>query len=376
MIPSADNELFDHIYDSIVDASALDRAMILLGKQLHAHANVVFAYSASGPALWNLHGFDDAIFDSYRAHYHHVDLYKDALINSGKLNSGFVFTEKTLVSAEAWRRSALVHELLLPHDLGPIIGCPIYTARSGSLVEVAFYRRPNAEPFAQGDIDLLCAIAPHLERAARLRLRLGEAASVPAWTVELLESLPWGIVLLDGIGHIVSVNGEAGRILRAADGLSLGPVGIQATHTEDARRLRYVLGHARCQGGFGGDVRIARPSGAPSYLLSIVPLSRSEPLYLSTLVPRVAVHIWDPLVRPQDDHNRLAAMFGLTPAERTVALELVQELSLAEIAERHGVARSTIKTHLLRLFAKTGTKRQSDVVAALVRCLTLPAHGR
>jgi DNA-binding CsgD family transcriptional regulator len=57
-----------------------------------------------------------------------------------------------------------------------------------------------------------------------------------------------------------------------------------------------------------------------------------------------------------------------------VALDLARDLSPAEIAERHGVAPSTVKTHLLSLFAKTGTNRQSHLVALLGRLLSLP-HG-
>ena len=46
--------------------------------------------------------------------------------------------------------------------------------------------------------------------------------------------------------------------------------------------------------------------------------------------------------------------------------------SAPEVAETLGIAESTVKTHLMRVFAKTGTKRQTDldkVVAAYVHPL-------
>lgn len=105
-----------------------------------------------------------------------------------------------------------------------------------------------------------------------------------------------------------------------------------------------------------------------------MPLGGEEVPRTGPVVPGVAVHIMDPVARPQDDGSRLTVALGLTPAERKVALDLARELSPAEIAERQGVAASTVKTHLLSLFAKTGTNRQSHLVALLGRLLLLP-HG-
>jgi DNA-binding CsgD family transcriptional regulator len=58
----------------------------------------------------------------------------------------------------------------------------------------------------------------------------------------------------------------------------------------------------------------------------------------------------------------IGKLYKLTPTELRVLLAIVQVGSPAGAAETLGVAESTVKTHLHRLFAKTGTKRQADLV--------------
>jgi DNA-binding CsgD family transcriptional regulator len=367
------DRLVEAIYDGVHSAEALAAALAAIRSTVLAHACLAFQADQQGPTLWYSHEVDLEAFGAYEAHYYQHDLYKDALLASGRLRSGAVFTEQTLVTPEAIRRSPLVQELLLPNDLGPILGCPAHVDAQGNAVEITFFRPPNAAPFAAGEIAFLNALAPHLARAARLRLRLGDTASMPAWSAELLDGLAWGVVILDRAGRTAFVNGEARRILTARDGLTLRASGLHAEHKDDARGLRDAIARAVHRQG-GTDLLVRRPSGAPAYLLTIVPLPEDQAPRSSPVGPGVAVHILDANARPRDRGRRLTVTFGLTPAEQKVALDLAHEFSLAAIAERHGVAPSTVKSHLLSLFAKTGTNRQSQLVALLGRLLSLP-HG-
>jgi DNA-binding CsgD family transcriptional regulator len=45
-----------------------------------------------------------------------------------------------------------------------------------------------------------------------------------------------------------------------------------------------------------------------------------------------------------------------------VLLDIVQAGGVPEVAEALGIAESTVRTHLQQLFAKTGTKRQADLI--------------
>ena len=69
--------------------------------------------------------------------------------------------------------------------------------------------------------------------------------------------------------------------------------------------------------------------------------------------------------------DTLRVLYGLTPAEVRICELMLQGMTPNEISEQIGVAVSTARTHLLRIFQKTGTARQADLVR-LVASLLLP----
>ncbi|MDO9062287.1 MAG: helix-turn-helix transcriptional regulator, partial [Bradyrhizobium sp.] len=54
--------------------------------------------------------------------------------------------------------------------------------------------------------------------------------------------------------------------------------------------------------------------------------------------------------------------FKLTPTELRVLLAIVEVGGVPEVATALGVADTTVRTHVNRLFEKTGVKRQADLV--------------
>ena len=61
-------------------------------------------------------------------------------------------------------------------------------------------------------------------------------------------------------------------------------------------------------------------------------------------------------------HEVIGKHYKLTPMELRVLFAIVQVGGVSEAAEALGIAASTVKTHLQRLFGKTGTERQADLV--------------
>ena len=59
---------------------------------------------------------------------------------------------------------------------------------------------------------------------------------------------------------------------------------------------------------------------------------------------------------------RVSEACGLTPTEERMLALMVEGLDTIIAAKRLGIAPTTARTHLQRLFAKTGTARQSELV--------------
>ena len=63
--------------------------------------------------------------------------------------------------------------------------------------------------------------------------------------------------------------------------------------------------------------------------------------------------------------DAMAQLYSLTPAEVKTLVGVVELGSIPAAAKTHDVSRETIKTHLKRIFEKTGTSRQADLVKLL-----------
>ncbi len=68
----------------------------------------------------------------------------------------------------------------------------------------------------------------------------------------------------------------------------------------------------------------------------------------------------------QNDANVLRARFGLTPREAEIARLCSDGKAAGVIADELLIGLSTVRTHVLNLFRKTGTQKQCQLVAALM----------
>jgi DNA-binding CsgD family transcriptional regulator len=82
------------------------------------------------------------------------------------------------------------------------------------------------------------------------------------------------------------------------------------------------------------------------------------------------VFVIDPEQAPRSRATVLRSLFHLTPAESRIADGLLEGFEVAEVAERLGITQQTARFHVKRVLAKTGARRQSDLLRIM---LTLPA---
>lgn len=61
----------------------------------------------------------------------------------------------------------------------------------------------------------------------------------------------------------------------------------------------------------------------------------------------------------------VSKLFGLTPTEARLAVALASGLSLRDCAARQGITIGTARAYLIRIFYKTGTSQQSELVSLL-----------
>ena len=88
---------------------------------------------------------------------------------------------------------------------------------------------------------------------------------------------------------------------------------------------------------------------------------------------RWAVFIQDPKAPVPMPGEAFARLYKLSPAELRVAMGLAAGMSVEEIADSQGGSAATVRTHIKKLFAKTETNRQVDLVRLMLA--TMPQVG-
>jgi DNA-binding CsgD family transcriptional regulator len=102
--------------------------------------------------------------------------------------------------------------------------------------------------------------------------------------------------------------------------------------------------------------------GSPS-IIHVLPLNHGD--LRAGLWPHAVAAVFvspginAPLPTPE---QALAALFDLSPAEARVFSHIAAGRTRAATAEALGIGLATLKTHLHRIFAKTGTNRQAELV--------------
>jgi len=233
-------------------------------------------------------------------------------------------------------------------------------------------RHESVGPISDREVAILRFLAPHIRRA----VTIGDLMDLKKIEVQTLGST------LDHLASGVIVVGDGNRILHANDAARRmfaagGPIrslqgrlvvrvtraGVQLTNAIDlARRDESGIG------AIGISVPLADESGEPA-VAHVLPLARGN--LRTRLMPQATAAIF--VTRAEQasasDIDAVTATFGLTPAETRVVRQLLLGMTLVEAAAALGIAESTAKTHLSRIFSKTGVARQADLVALVHRLL-------
>ncbi len=168
------------------------------------------------------------------------------------------------------------------------------------------------------------------------------------------------MIIVDATARPVRLNRRAEAIVGRKDGLFATPFGITAASPEDSSRLRQAIAAAAAG---GTRLRLSRPSGAPPLLVTVIPVRGGD-----AGRSWVALFVMDPGMAGTPSPTLLQELFGLTAAEAIFAAEISRGDGLQAVADRLAIAPSTARSHLTRIFEKTGTRRQAELVRLLMQC--------
>lgn len=365
--------LLGTIYDTVVDKNGWAPALEALSESLDSVVGNIFLRPPDKELFLidTITGADPEGAQVYREISHLDVRWPVSLMNMGKIiNDVEVFQngeyEDSLVYNELFRHFHMRYSMttVLPVTQGLVGG-------------LAIMREERMGYYRSQEVQNLSLILPHISRSLAIQRRMQELEERADDLVAALDGLPTAGLILTATRKIVCMNRQAEELLKGP-GLKVFRQHLQAERGRDTNRLEEAVSNAARQadGQFhptAGPIPLIRIPRVARRSLEVLAIPLRPRFVLRTDTDahaRVLLLIYDPERRPTLNHHLVEQLFDLTPAEAFIAARLAEGHSLQEIAALRRSSISTIRTHMKRIFMKTGTSRQGELVQLI---LTSPA---
>lgn len=305
---------------------------------------------------------NDESLRAYSESYPKLDSTRDPL----SVGAEQIVSTGDLVPYEEFRRGRFYREWARPHGWIDIASAVIEkSATSCTFLSVA---RREASGLVDADMRRRMAlIIPHVRRAVLIGKTFHHKESEATCLTDILDGLSAGMILVDATGRIVHANAAGSTMLAAADFLHRTPCGrLVAGEAPVNAALREIFLGAGAGDAALGVKGVALPLTARDgerYVAHVLPLASGARRNAGLAYDAVAaLFIRKATLEAASPSGVIGATYNLTPTELRVLLAIVDVGGVPEVAASLGVAATTIKTHLSRLFEKTGVARQADLV--------------
>lgn len=280
-------------------------------------------------------------------------------------HAGFL-VERDAYTEQEIEEDVMIRDFLRPRGFGWATATA-FQMPTGDNVIFSIERRYADGPVPRDAVEQLDRIRPHLGRAAMLSARVGLDRGRA--TLDALTQLDVPAALIDGRLRLREANGALGRLIPRV--VVDGREGVRLTTPAADALLRNAL--------LGSGPRT--PQSIP------IPASESDPAIVAHVIPvrgaardifsesRFVLALTPALPSLDSAVSLLRGLFDLTPTEAKIVRGIADGDKPDVIAEKRGVAVGTVRTQLKGIFAKTGVRRQVDLVRLVSGLALVPDAG-
>lgn len=273
---------------------------------------------------------------------------------------------------DRWISSRMAQDWAVPNRLDDFIWVPVMKqpGRVGNLVVVTHKDRPQ---ISKADLELVSTLSPHVRRAVTISDLFESERRKGEIFRDIVDSLSHPVLIVSSDMQIIFANLAAEKLLQSREMLKSlrGELSFNFSHAhraisaavETGKHDEFALGPA------GINVPLA-VSQSPS-VAHVMPLAQRDPSQRISQRAAAAIFIASAGSAPLPAMDAIAALFGLTAAEKRVAAQVASGKTRHDIAQAAGVSDGTVKSQLAAIFDKTNTSDQRDL-ALLVRDLSPP----
>lgn len=367
-------DLLSLVYDAGLDDTKWVPALVKLREALGVHSCAILAENRQKRRISCT--ANSGIKDKYlnRLQENYYSWLSHPVIASARpreMRPGHLLLSNKLIEDRDLLGTPAYKEFFKPQGIFYFCFVPLWVGEAARVNIILNWTKKHG-PLKISDLRLFQKIIPHLVRAVRIQNRLQFIQAGRDALETVVDDLSDGVILLNRRGEVVFLNRNAHKFINRKDAL----------HVDDRRRLR-VDGSERAKDlerllrnavsdsadkgrrdKFGANMLLPRQGEGEPYKLLVLSVPK-EPLLPDFDSPSAVLFINEGEGSPVRLELHLAKHYGLTSTEARLAAMLLKGLSLSDSADQMEISMNTVRTHLKRIFTKTNTCRQGQLVAKM-----------
>lgn len=241
--------------------------------------------------------------------------------------------------------------------------CAVIERQDEHIVYLEVMRGPGRESYTDQDRALVKSVLSYFKMALKCNDYLWQLAILR----NMVDNLPVGVVAVDKAGKVLVANRAAVEELDCGKGLLMRGSQLFASAPSINKKLQDSIVAAATNSNFAGDTLAVRRGGhlAPIWIV-ITPLGRmlrrvvGQESHVALIFLSLPGRLNQPLI------TMLKTCYGLTPTEEKLTLLIFEGYRLTDAAERLHISPNTARTHMKRIYTKTKTSYQSELVRVLL----------
>jgi DNA-binding CsgD family transcriptional regulator len=367
------HNVLDLIYDAGAENDLWQEVLTTVADLTNSRGGILFGQSVTAQKIY--FGFNGRMNEECNRAYQHRHMNNPWSEYMEHQAVGRLVLSDEAIDLSKLRATSFYDEVLRPQNIAHN-GMIALAARRDFRVAFNLCRSASQGQLGSSEQRLLEWLSPHMRRSIALGFRTDGYLALQHAAFNLLDQLADGIVILDRSACPLYAN-VAARRLEAEGALRLRKP-ISMTSIAHSRRFADLLKQA-ILGAPGGTMSF--PRNVDGQLLTVLVSSirgkdfgrLSDAGFKNAAI---LLFIVDPANRRLIPLGQIMDAYGLTQAEARVALAASSGNTVRETARRLNLSPNTIKSHLRRAFAKTGTRRQAELAGLIAAIGSLRLYGQ
>lgn len=364
--------LIGEIYKSALGAAPVSALLQHLAEMTH-----------SDKAFWGC--FDQSrrvgvLTDYFNADRQLVERYNDCLSPQNawlnKVNyfqsEGLIWRGTRIVPFEELSGTEFYRQFLAPQVIGHTLHI-VVSVEGARVSHVMLTRNPHELDYGEQEIEIARCFAMHARRAQESQRHVSRLRMVQSGLLNVIDNAAIGVAILDP-PELVYLSETCESILVSLGAPPSRSRNVAAQSHPNAARIYFprVVAEAVNNHTLKGTTRLIvdRPDIGRQLLVDIRPFAFDEPSIHEGRTG-LAVTFYDLGQSIAVDEELLQSAYELTASEARICSLLANGERVEELSARLKIRPNTARTHIKRIFGKTGSTRQAELVKLIMRTAKL-----